>query len=56
MLARQCVSVNEKDGRGIMRLQAAEVVKVDEFRYSGKTVQVNGYCGREMNMRAGRVE
>ena len=32
--------MNEKGNSGTVRLQGAEVVKVDEFKYLGSTVQV----------------
>ena len=37
--------VDEKGDSGIVRLQGAEVVKVDEFKYLGSTVQSSGDCG-----------
>jgi len=34
-----------------VRLQGAKVVKVQEFRYLGSTVQSRGDCGRELKNR-----
>ena len=34
-----------------MRLQGAELVKVDEFNYFGSTVQSNGDCGSDCRER-----
>ncbi|KAK3560676.1 hypothetical protein QTP86_014527 [Hemibagrus guttatus] len=39
--------VNEREGSGTVRLQGEEVKKVQEFKYSGSTVQSNGECGKE---------
>ncbi|KAK3542201.1 hypothetical protein QTP86_018486, partial [Hemibagrus guttatus] len=38
--------VNEREGRGTVRLQGDEVKKVQEFKYLGSTVQSNGECGK----------
>ncbi|KAG2458644.1 RTBS polymerase, partial [Polypterus senegalus] len=43
--------VNERKVRGMMRMQGAELEKVDEFKYLGSTVQSNGDCGREVKKR-----
>ncbi|KAK3557018.1 hypothetical protein QTP70_022905 [Hemibagrus guttatus] len=40
--------VNEREGSGTVRLQGEEVKKVQEFKYSGSTVQSNGECGKEV--------
>ncbi|KAK3537114.1 hypothetical protein QTP70_002125 [Hemibagrus guttatus] len=40
--------VNEREGRGTVRLQGEEVKKVQEFKYLGSTVQSNGECGKEV--------
>ena len=49
--------ISEKGDNGTVRLQGAEVVKVDEFKYLGSTVQSNRDCGSECRKRgAGRVE
>ena len=39
---REYMCVNEKGDSGTVRLQGTEVVKVDEFKYLGSTVQSNG--------------
>ena len=38
------------------RLQGAEVVKVQEFKYLGTTVQSSGDCGREVKNRVEQLE
>ncbi|KAK3537600.1 hypothetical protein QTP70_016993, partial [Hemibagrus guttatus] len=43
--------VNEREGRGTVRLQGEEVKKVQEFKYLGSTVQGNGECGKEVKKR-----
>ena len=43
--------VNEKVGSGTVQLQGAEVVKVDDFKYLGSTVQSHGDCGSECRKR-----
>ena len=43
--------VNERETSGIVRLQEAEVAKVQEFKYLGTTVQSTGDCGRELKNR-----
>ncbi|KAK3506608.1 hypothetical protein QTP70_011016 [Hemibagrus guttatus] len=43
--------VNEREGRGTVRLQGEEVKKVQEFKYLGSTVQSNGECGKEVKKR-----
>ena len=45
------VCVNEKGDGGAVRLQGAEAVKVDAFKYLGSTVQSNGDCGSECRKR-----
>ncbi|KAK3530996.1 hypothetical protein QTP70_007852 [Hemibagrus guttatus] len=41
------ICVNEREGSGTVRLQGEEVMKVQEFKYLGSTVQSNGECGKE---------
>ncbi|KAK3568967.1 hypothetical protein QTP86_021378, partial [Hemibagrus guttatus] len=43
--------VNEREGSGTVRLQGEEVKKVQEFKYLGSTVQINGECGKEVKKR-----
>ena len=43
--------VNERGHSGTVRLQVAEVVKEDEFKYFGSAVQSNGVCGSECRKR-----
>ncbi|KAK2891510.1 hypothetical protein Q8A73_017175 [Channa argus] len=43
--------VNERDPGGTVRLQGAEVKKVQDFKYLGSTVQSNGECGKEVKRR-----
>ncbi|KAK2920086.1 hypothetical protein Q8A73_002290 [Channa argus] len=43
--------VNERDPGGMVRLQGAEVKKVQDFKYLGSTVQSNGECGKEVKRR-----
>ncbi|KAK2899938.1 hypothetical protein Q8A73_013067 [Channa argus] len=43
--------VNERDPDGMVRLQGAEVKKVQDFKYLGSTVQSNGECGKEVKRR-----
>ncbi|KAK3526298.1 hypothetical protein QTP70_022688, partial [Hemibagrus guttatus] len=43
--------VNEREGSGTVRLQGEDVKKVQEFKYLGSTVQSNGECGKEENIR-----
>ncbi|TRY54571.1 hypothetical protein DNTS_001573 [Danionella cerebrum] len=40
--------LNEREGNRTVRLQGAEVKKVQEFRYLGSTVQCDGECGKEV--------
>ena len=40
-----------KEGGGTVWFQGAEVVKVDEIKYLGSTVESNGDCGRECRKR-----
>ena len=39
--------VNERNPSGTMKLQGAEIKKVEDFKYLGSTVQSNGECGKE---------
>ncbi|KAK2880212.1 hypothetical protein Q8A73_022910 [Channa argus] len=43
--------VNGRDPGGTVRLQGAEVKKVQDFKYLGSTVQSNGECGKEVKRR-----
>ena len=43
--------VNEKDPSGTVKLQGAEIKKVEDFKYLGSTVQSNGECGKEVKKR-----
>ena len=43
--------VNEKDPGGTVKLQGAEIKKVEDFKYLGSTVQSNGECGKEVKKR-----
>ena len=43
--------VNERDENGTVRLQGEELVKVEEFKYLGSTVQSNRDCGTEVKKR-----
>ncbi|KAF3704702.1 hypothetical protein EXN66_Car020392 [Channa argus] len=43
--------VNERDPGGTVRLQGAEVKKVQDFKYLGSMVQSNGECGKEVKRR-----
>ncbi|XP_051788414.1 uncharacterized protein LOC127529327 [Erpetoichthys calabaricus] len=43
--------VNEREVSGMVRMQGAELAKVDEFKYLGSTVQSNVDCGREVKKR-----
>ena len=43
--------VNERQDNGRVKMQGEEVVKVDDFKYLGSTVQSNGECGREVKKR-----
>ena len=45
--------LKERETSGRVRLPGAEVVKVQEFKYLGTTVQSSGDCGREVKNRAG---
>ena len=40
--------VNERDPSRTVRLQGAEVKKVEDFKYLGSTVHSNGKCGKEV--------
>ncbi|GLD52571.1 myosin-IIIa-like protein [Lates japonicus] len=43
--------VNERDPRGKVRLQGVEIMKVEDFKYLGSTVQSQGECGKEVKKR-----
>ena len=47
--------VNERERSGIVRLQGAEVLKVQEFKYLETTVQSSGDCGRQVKNRVPAV-
>ena len=56
-----CVNERQDIGSGTVKMQGEEVVKVDDFKFLGSTVQSNGECGREVKKRVrgdggGRVE
>ena len=40
--------VNERNPSGTVRLQGAEMKKVEDFKHLGSTVQSNGECGKEV--------
>ena len=42
--------VNERNPSGTVKLQGAEIKKVEDFKYLGSTVQNNGECGKEVKM------
>lgn len=42
---------NEGEAGGKVKVQGIEVVKVDEFKYLGSTIQSNGQCTKEMKKR-----
>ena len=43
--------VNERQVNGTVKMQGEEVVKVEDLKYLGSTVQSNGECGREVKKR-----
>ena len=43
--------VNERQVNVTVKMQGEEVVKVEDFKYLGSTVQSNGECGREVKKR-----
>ena len=43
--------VNERNPSGTVKLQGAEIKKVEDFKYLGSTVQNNGECGKEVKKR-----
>ena len=43
--------VNERQVNDTVKMQGEEVVKVEDFKYMGSTVQNNGECGREVKKR-----
>ena len=47
--ARQSTCVNERETSGVVRLQEAELVKVQEFKYLGTTFQSSRDCEREVS-------
>ena len=47
--------VNERQVNGRVKMQGEEVVKVDDFKYLGSTVQSYGECGREVKKRVQAV-
>ena len=40
--------VNERNPRGTVRLQGAEMKKLEDFKYLGSTVRSHGECGKEV--------
>ena len=45
------ICVNERQVNRTLKMQGEEVVKVEDFKYLGSTVQCNGECGREVKKR-----
>uniref|UniRef100_A0A3B4DPZ4 ribonuclease H n=1 Tax=Pygocentrus nattereri TaxID=42514 RepID=A0A3B4DPZ4_PYGNA len=43
--------VNEREAGGKVKMQGVEVVKVDDFKYLGSTIQSNGQCRKEVKKR-----
>ena len=43
--------VNKRQVNGTVKMQGEEVVKVEDLKYLGSTVQSNGECGREVKKR-----
>ena len=43
--------VNERQVNDTVKTQGEEVLKVEDFKYLGPTVQNNGECGREVKKR-----
>ena len=40
--------LNERDANGLVKLQGAEIKKVEDFKYFWSTVQSDGECGKEV--------
>ena len=40
--------MNKRDPNGMVRLQGAEIKKVQDFKYFEPTVQINGECRKEV--------
>ena len=47
----ECMCVNERQVNGTVKMEAEEVVKVEDFKYLSSSVQINGECGREVKKR-----
>ena len=47
----KCVNERQDNGSGTVKMKGEEVVKVEDFKYMGSTVQRNGECGREVKKR-----
>ena len=45
------ICVNERQKNGTVKTQGEEVAKVEDLKYLGSTVQINGECGREVTKR-----
>ena len=43
-----CVNERQDNGSSTVKMQGEELVKVEDFKYLGSTVQRNGECGREV--------
>ena len=43
-----CAYESQDNGSGRVKMQGEEVAKVEDFKYLGSTVQINGQCGREV--------
>ena len=46
-----CTCLNAKEEGRTVKLQGAEVAKVEEFKYLGMTVQSTAGCGKEIKRR-----
>ena len=45
------MSVNARNPNGTVKLQGAEIRKMEDFKYLGSTVQSNKECGKEVKKR-----
>ena len=48
---KEYMCVNERQVKSTVNMQGEEVVKVEDFKNLGSTVQSNGECGREVKKR-----
>ena len=46
-----CVNERQDNSSGTVNMPGEEVAKVEDFKYLGSTVQINGECGREVKKR-----